>query len=53
MTSQFQNYVPVQSLPSPVGNIISVDERISESSQIIDPTSNTETISESAVVTVT
>ena len=53
MTSQFQNYVPIQDLLTAVGNIITADERISESSQVITSTSNTENISESSVVTIT
>lgn len=53
MTSQFENYVPIQDLPTAEGNIITAEERISESSEVITPTSNTENISESSVVTIT
>ena len=52
MTSQFQNYVPIQDLPTADGFVKAI-ETISESSQIIEPESVTENISESSVVTIT
>lgn len=52
MTNQFQNYVPIQGLPVAGTKILTALERISETSQIIDPTSNTENISESPKVTI-
>jgi len=53
MTSQFQNYVPIQGLIGAVAGILTAEESISESPEIITPTSNTENISESPVVTIT
>lgn len=52
MTSQFQNYVPIQDL-STGDEIVKATENISESSQIIEPESVTENISESPVVIIT
>lgn len=53
MTSQFQNYVPVQGLAIAGAQILIAQERISESSQIISPTANTETITATPQVTIT
>jgi len=52
MSSEFQNYVPIQGIRV-VSGINQATENISESSQLIDPESVTESISESAVVIIT
>jgi len=48
MTSEFQNYVPIQGLQGAVSGIAQAEERLSESSLTIDPNAITESMSESS-----
>ena len=53
MTSEFENYVPIQGLAIAVEEIAKAEETMSESSEIVSPLPITENISESPKVTIT
>ncbi len=54
MTSQFENYVPIQDLPTGAAEeITKAEDTMSESSEIVSPLPITENMSESPKVTIT
>jgi len=53
MTSEFENYVPIQGLIEGVEEITKAEETMSESSEIVSPLPITQNISESVKVTIT